>query len=86
MQSKLGGESAIALGGAEGGKVGLVVLVSKGAVGRGVSAATVVREAAPLVGGGGGGRDEMAQAGGKDAAKLDEALDVARQAIERELG
>ncbi len=86
VQSKLGGESAIALGGAEGGKVGLVVLVSKGTVGRGVSAATVVREAAPLVGGGGGGREEMAQAGGKDAAKLDEALDVARQAIERGLG
>jgi len=86
VQSKLGGESAIALGGAEGSKVGLVVLVSKGAVGRGVSAATVVREAAPLVGGGGGGREEMAQAGGKDAAKLDDALDVARQAIERELG
>jgi alanyl-tRNA synthetase len=85
VQSKLGGESAIALGGAEGSKVGLVVLVSKGAVARGVSAATVVREAAPLVGGGGGGREEMAQAGGKDAARLDEALDVARRAIEREL-
>jgi alanyl-tRNA synthetase len=85
VQSKLGGESAIALGGAGGGKVGLVVLASRGAVGRGLSAATVVREAAPLVGGGGGGRDDMAQAGGKDAAKLDEALAVARQAIEREL-
>jgi len=86
VQSKLGGESAIALAGAEGGKVGLVVLVSKGAVGNGVSAAAVVREAAPLIGGGGGGRDEMAQAGGKDASKLAEALDVARQAIERGLG
>ena len=86
VQSKLGGESAIALGGAEGDKVGLVVLVSKGAVGRGVSAAAVVREAAPLVGGGGGGREEMAQAGGKDAAKLDEALTVARASIERALG
>jgi alanyl-tRNA synthetase len=82
VQSKLGGESAIALGGAEDGKVGLVVLVSKGAVGDGVSAAAVVREAAPVVGGGGGGRDEMAQAGGKDAAKLDEALATARRAIE----
>ena len=82
VQSKLGGESAIALGGAEDGKVGLVVLVSKGAVGNGVSAAAVVREAAPVVGGGGGGRDEMAQAGGKDAAKLDEALATARRAIE----
>ncbi|HEY5816713.1 MAG TPA: alanine--tRNA ligase [Solirubrobacterales bacterium] len=86
VQSKLGGESAIALAGAEGEKVGFVVLVSKGAVGKGVSAAAVVREAAPVVGGGGGGRDEMAQAGGKDAAKLDEGLAVARQAIERGLG
>ena len=86
VQSKLGGESAVALGGAEGDKVGLVVLVSKGAVERGLSAAAVVREAAAVVGGGGGGRDEMAQAGGKDASKLDEALAVAREAIERELG
>ncbi len=85
VQSKLGGESAIALAGAEENKVGLVVLVSKGAVDNGVSAAAVVREAAPLIGGGGGGRDEMAQAGGKDASKLAEALSVARQAIERGL-
>jgi len=82
VQSKLGGESAIALGGAEGEKVGLVVLASKGAVAAGVSAASVVREAAAVVGGGGGGRDEMAQAGGKDASKLDEALATARRAIE----
>jgi alanyl-tRNA synthetase len=86
VQSKLGGESALVLGGAEGDRVGLVVLISKPAVARGLSAAAIVREAAPVVGGGGGGRDEMAQAGGKDAAKLDEALAAARKAIERELG
>jgi alanyl-tRNA synthetase len=82
VQSKLGGESAIALGGAKGDKVGLVVLVSKGAVAGGLSAATIVREAAAVVGGGGGGHDEMAQAGGKDASRLEEALATARQAIE----
>ncbi len=86
VQSKLGGAAAVALGGAEGDKVALVVLVSKEAVARGLSAAAIVREAAPIVGGGGGGRDDMAQAGGKDASKLDEALGVARAAIERELG
>jgi alanyl-tRNA synthetase len=86
VQSKLGGDSAVVLGGADGDRVGLVALVSKGAVARGVSAAALVREAAPLVGGGGGGREEMAQAGGKDAAKLGEALETARQAIERALG
>jgi alanyl-tRNA synthetase len=86
VQSKLGGDSAVALGGAEGEKVGLVVLVSKGAVQRGLSAAAIVREAAPIVGGGGGGRDEMAQAGGKDPSKLEEALAGARRAIEKALG
>jgi alanyl-tRNA synthetase len=85
VQSKLGGESAIVLGGADDGKVGLVALVSKEAVGRGVSAAAAVREAASIVGGGGGGRDEMAQAGGKDPEKLEEALGAAREAIERAL-
>jgi alanyl-tRNA synthetase len=85
VQSKLGGESAIALGGADGSKVGLVVLASKGAVAGGISAAAVVREAAALVGGGGGGRDDMAQAGGRDAAKLDQALAAARRAIEKAL-
>ncbi|HEV7399045.1 MAG TPA: alanine--tRNA ligase [Solirubrobacterales bacterium] len=85
IQSKLGSDSAVVLGGAEDSKVALVVLVSKGAVGRGLSAAEIIREAAPVVGGGGGGRDDMAQAGGKDPAKLDEALAVARTAIERKL-
>ena len=86
VQSKLGTDSVIALGGGDGGKVALVVLVSKGAVGRGLSAAEIVREAAPVVGGGGGGRDDMAQAGGKDASKLDQALAVARASVERKTG
>jgi alanyl-tRNA synthetase len=85
-QSKLGKPSAIVLGGAEGGKVGLVALFSKDAVAGGLSAAKVIREVAPLIGGGGGGRDDMAQAGGKDPAKLDEALAAARVALERDFG
>jgi alanyl-tRNA synthetase len=85
IQSKLGGSSAVVLGGAEGEKVGLVALFSKEAVASGISAAQTIREAAPLIGGGGGGRDDMAQAGGRDPAKLDEALAAARAAIEREI-
>jgi alanyl-tRNA synthetase len=85
VQSKLGGDSAVVLGGADGDKVGLAALASKGAVAQGVSAASVIREAASIVGGGGGGRDEAAQAGGRDTGKLDDALAAARQAIEREL-
>jgi alanyl-tRNA synthetase len=86
IQSKLGGSSAVVLGGAEGEKVGLIALFSKEAVAHGISASRTIREAAPIIGGGGGGRDDMAQAGGKDPAKLDEALAAARGAIERELG
>jgi alanyl-tRNA synthetase len=86
VQSKLGGDSVVVVGGAEGEKVALVVLASKGAVERGVSASEVVRAAASVVGGGGGGRDDMAQAGGKDPAKLDEALAAGRALIEQKLG
>jgi alanyl-tRNA synthetase len=86
VQSMLGGATALVLGGGDGDKVALVSLVSEDAVGRGLSAAKLVRESAAVVGGGGGGRDDMAQAGGKDPAKLDEALATARAAIEREIG
>jgi alanyl-tRNA synthetase len=86
VQSTLGGAVAIVLGGGDGDKVALVSLASEGAIGHGLSASDLVREAAAVVGGGGGGRPDMAQAGGKDPAKLDQALAAARAAIERELG
>jgi len=82
LRSKLGTGAAIALGGAEGEKVGVVVLLSKQAVGAGLSASKLVREAAIIIDGGGGGREDMAQAGGKDASRLDEALESARRALE----
>ena len=56
----------------------LVASFSKEVIDRGISASEVIREAAEVVGGGGGGRDNVAQAGGRDASKLDEALSVAR--------
>jgi alanyl-tRNA synthetase len=85
VQSKVGQPSVVVLGGAFGGKAGLVALVSKDAAEAGLSAGSIIREIAPIVGGGGGGRDDMAQAGGKDPSKLDEALTAARAAVEREL-
>jgi alanyl-tRNA synthetase len=79
------GEAAVVLGGAEDGRVALVASFSNGVVERGLSAAEVIREAAQVIGGGGGGRDNVAQAGGRDPSKLDEALATARQAIEAKL-
>jgi alanyl-tRNA synthetase len=79
------GEAAVVLGGAADGKVALVASFSNSVVESGLSAAEVIRDAAQLMGGGGGGRDNVAQAGGRDASKLDEALAHARQAIESKL-
>jgi alanyl-tRNA synthetase len=80
------GDAAVVLGGAEPGKVALVASFTKSAVERGLNAAEVIKEAAAVVGGGGGGRDDVAQAGGRDPERLDEALEVAREAIRRGLG
>ena len=56
------------------GKVSLVVKASKAAVAAGAHAGKVIKEAARLVGGGGGGRPDMAQAGGKNPAGVEDAL------------
>jgi alanyl-tRNA synthetase len=85
VKSKLGG-AAVVLGGASDGRVAIVASFSPEAIERGLSAAQIVREAAAVVGGGGGGRDDAAQAGGREPERLDEALETARQAIERGLG
>ena len=68
-------------------KTGLGELWSNGAPesrkGEGFDAGAVVREAAPIIGGGGGGRADLAQAGGKDASRLEEALrEAGRLALE----
>jgi len=73
------------LGSASDGRVHLVANVAPAVVERGVKAGDVVRAAAQVAGGGGGGRDTMAQAGGKDPEKLDEALAAARAEIEKAL-
>jgi alanyl-tRNA synthetase len=67
------------------GRVHLVAAVSPALVERGVKAGAVVKAAAQATGGGGGGRDTMAQAGGKDPAKLPDAIAAARAAIEAAL-
>ncbi len=86
VRQRLGNEGVVVLGSAVDGRVHLVANVGPGAVERGIKAGDIVRAAAPVFGGGGGGRDTLAQAGGKDPAKLDEALATARAEIEKALG
>jgi alanyl-tRNA synthetase len=85
VKGKLG-DGVIVLGTALDGRVSLVVSVAPALVERGLRAGAIVKRAAEVVGGGGGGRDTLAQAGGRDPAKLDEALAVAREAIADALG
>jgi len=77
---------AVLLVGGSGDKLMLVAGVSRELVDRGVSAGNWVQKVAPVLGGGGGGRPDMAQAGGKDASKLPEALETARKVAQEMLG
>jgi len=72
----------ICLGSAMDGKVTLVASVSKDLTKR-IQAGKLVQEMAPLVGGKGGGRPDLAQGGGTDASRLDEALARVPGLIER---
>jgi alanyl-tRNA synthetase len=80
------GDSAIVLGSAGDDRVALVAAVAPALVERGLKAGELVKLAAQVVGGGGGGRDTLAQAGGRDPEKLDDALAAARAHIESTLG
>jgi alanyl-tRNA synthetase len=71
----------VVLGASIEGRVQIVALSQPAAVEVGVKAGALAKLAAETVGGGGGGKDNLAQAGGKDAAKLPEALDAVRAAI-----
>jgi alanyl-tRNA synthetase len=67
------------------GRVSLVVSVTKDLAGR-VHAGSIVKQVAPIVGGGGGGRPDFAEAGGKDASRIDELLTRSREVVAEMLG
>jgi alanyl-tRNA synthetase len=79
LRNKLG-SGVVVLGSAQDGKVALIVGVTKDLTGK-VQAGRVVGEIAKMVGGSGGGRPDMAEAGGKDASKLDAALRSAADVV-----
>ncbi|NLB88622.1 MAG: alanine--tRNA ligase, partial [Syntrophomonadaceae bacterium] len=81
LKDKLG-SAVVLLGSALGEKVLFVCFVSRDLVQKGLHAGNIVGAAAKVAGGGGGGRPDMAQAGGKDATKLNAALEEARKVVE----
>ncbi|MBP0004306.1 MAG: alanine--tRNA ligase [Cyanobacteria bacterium SBC] len=81
LQQKLG-EAAVVLGAVPSeGKVSLVAAFSKGVNQKGLQAGKFIGGIAKICGGGGGGRPNLAQAGGRDATKLPEALEAAKQQL-----
>jgi len=73
LRDKLG-DSVVVVGANAGGKAALVATVAKSVTAR-IKAGDLIRPVAKVVGGSGGGRPDMAQAGGPDPTRLDEALD-----------
>jgi alanyl-tRNA synthetase len=73
----------VAVAAGEGGGPSLLVAASRDLTGEGFDAVAIVRQVGTMIGGGGGGRPELAQAGGRDATRLREALaEAARLAVE----
>ena len=70
----------VVLGAADGERALLVAGVTRDLTSR-YHAGNIIKQLAPLVGGGGGGRPDFAQAGGKDPARLDEALAAAYELL-----
>jgi alanyl-tRNA synthetase len=68
------GPAVVVVGNAEGGKPMLVAASTAQAIERGVTAPKLLETAATVIGGGAGGKDILANAGGKDATKIPEAL------------
>ena len=89
LADKLSSSSAnnfvLALASETDGKVLWAVKAGKGAVNKGAHAGNLIRVLATKTGGGGGGKPDFAQAGGKDATKIDQALAMAKDVLQAQL-
>jgi len=83
LKEKLG-EGVVVLASVAGGKVSLLAMVTDQAQKAGAHAGNLIKGMAAIVGGGGGGRPNMAQAGGKNPAGIDDALKKAVETVEEQ--
>ncbi|SHI52934.1 alanyl-tRNA synthetase [Geosporobacter subterraneus DSM 17957] len=79
------GSGVVVLGTADQDKVNFVAMATDDAVKQGIHAGNIIKEVAKIAGGGGGGRPNMAQAGAKDVAKLEEALQKVEELVRSQL-
>lgn len=82
LRNRLGEDPAVvAVIGINNNRPVILVATNEGAREAGVKAGALVRVAAGVLGGGGGGKDDVAQGGGQDASKIDDAFVAIRSAI-----
>ena len=79
------GDGVVALLSSCDGKANIVIMATDSAVKAGAHAGNLIKAIAPIVGGGGGGRPNMAQAGGKNPAGIDDALAAVKVELEKML-
>ena len=85
MLKKKAKSAAIVLGFDDHGKATLLAGITNDLIEKGLKAGDIVKEIAPVIDGGGGGRAQMAQAGGKNPKKINNALDKAVKLIKEKL-
>jgi alanyl-tRNA synthetase len=66
-------------------KLSFVTMVTKDVNEKGLLAGNIIKEVAKVAGGSGGGRPDMAQAGGKDIYKIDEALALVEKLVREQI-
>jgi len=81
LRDRLGDTAVVVLASTSSDKVLWLVMAGKETVKTGLKAGDLVRLAAQRTGGGGGGRPDMAQAGGRDVSRVDEAMNTLREFI-----
>jgi len=84
-QLKAKTDGVVLLASDNGGNVSLLAMASDSAVKKGAHAGNLIKAVSKLVGGGGGGRPNMAQAGGKNAAGIADALTAAKTELEKQI-
>ncbi len=85
LRDKLG-SGVVVLGSVFNGRPGLLAMVTPDLVERGFDAGAIVNAAAKVMGGGGGGQARLAQAGGRDASRLGDALASVAGIVEQQAG
>lgn len=84
LKEKLG-EGVVVIASSANGKVNLIAMATDGAMEKGAHAGNLIKGIAALVGGGGGGRQNMAQAGGKNPAGIPDAIAKVQEVLEGQI-